>query len=428
MDGTGCKAEWVYMSDVQPQRLEWLWPERFPLGKLTLLVGDADNGKSFVTLSMASAISRGAPWPDRPGIPQPVGGVVMLSAEDDPHDTIRPRLDALGADCKRVALLQSLSDVGRDIEQLREVIDDVENCRLVVIDPASAFMGKVDTHKDADVRRVLTPLAKLAAEKRVALVLVMHLNKRECDAMYRTSGSIAFVAAARAVWAVSADLQNPQRRTMTLLKNNLSGSRTGLAYRIEEMNGEVVFTWEAEPVKMTASEALQPRKRGPAAAARNRAADWLRGVLANGPKLAREVVAAASAAGFSKSTIYRALPEIGGKHDTATDGGALWSLPAVSSDGVIEQLDNPEKPETADATWNNVKPDNLDKPETLSPIGGNHSQDVRFLKFPEAGTNLRQGVNGAPYHDVETEHATAADDPDDLNRELLEADPEAIPF
>jgi hypothetical protein len=61
----------IRLSDVQPRPLEWLWPGRIPIGKLTLIAGDPGLGKSFVTLDMAGRVSRGTPWPDRLHEPNP---------------------------------------------------------------------------------------------------------------------------------------------------------------------------------------------------------------------------------------------------------------------------------------------------------------------------------------------------------------------
>jgi RecA-family ATPase len=321
--------ELTLLADVQPEPVEWLWPGRIALGKLTMLAGDPGLGKSMTTLDMSARTSRGAPWPDTPQTPQPVGSVVLLSAEDDLGDTIRPRLDAHEADCGRIVALTSVKgsdgdgdynravDLSRDVERVAAAIDSVGDCRLVVVDPISAFLGRTDSHKNAEVRAVLAPLAALAAQKRVAVLGVTHLTKGERAAIHRAMGSVAFVAAARAAWVVCPCKANPRRRLLLPLKNNLaSDSAVGLAFTIEGYgpNGAPVVCWEAEPVTTTVDEALavEPRKRGPSAGDREYAEAWLRSTLANGPRLVQDVTdEAVNAKGITKRTLERARQAIG---------------------------------------------------------------------------------------------------------------------
>ena len=152
----------------------------------------------------------------------------MLSAEDDPGDTIRPRLDAAGADCSRISLLAGVAwdddqdaqvatfNLARDLRALDAAIESTPECRLVVIDPISAFCGSTDSHKNSDVRGLLAPLSELVQRRQVAVVGVNHLNKSTAGgpAIYRTMGSLAFVAAARAAWAVVKDKDDPAKPTL----------------------------------------------------------------------------------------------------------------------------------------------------------------------------------------------------------------------
>ena len=78
----------IRLAEVEPEPIRWLWPGRIALGKLTLLAGDPGLGKSLITIDLAARVSTGAAWPDTPSEPNPTGGVVLLSAEDDLADTI----------------------------------------------------------------------------------------------------------------------------------------------------------------------------------------------------------------------------------------------------------------------------------------------------------------------------------------------------
>jgi hypothetical protein len=328
------------IADVTRELLEWLWPGRIPLGKLTLLAGDPGMGKSFVTLDMAARVSKGEAWPDAPLLKQTPGGVLLFNAEDDLGDTIAPRLDKAGADGKRVVAVEGVSFLGKrqhfslecDLPRMEEVLIGHPGTRLVVIDPIAAYCGKVDSHKNTDVRGLLAPLADLASRHRVAVVTVTHLSKSGgTKAVYRAMGSLAFAAAARAVWAIVKDSNEPERRLLLPAKLNLARDPDGLAYRI--VDGRVA--WEYEPVKMHADEAMAAEAKegesGHRGAERREAAAWLKDELAKGAKPASEIIERGEGYGFSKRTLQRAFEQIGGERRKDTfDGPWLWSAGELS--------------------------------------------------------------------------------------------------
>src|SRR5262245_5883874 len=151
-------------SDVRPTALDWLWLRYLARGKLALLDGDPEMGKSLLTLDLIARLSRGGPLPDGTTLSRPSTSI-LLSAEDDPADTIRPRAEAAGADLSRLVVpsfggrLPRLPD---DIPALGELICERE-AALVVIDPLMAFLPpNVAANLDQCVRQALTPLAELA--------------------------------------------------------------------------------------------------------------------------------------------------------------------------------------------------------------------------------------------------------------------------
>ena len=345
------KPKIVRLSDVTPKAVRWLWPGRFPLAKLSLLAGDPGLGKSMIGTDMAAHVSTGTPWPDLRDEPIEPGGVVLLSAEDDVDDTIRPRLDAAGADTSRIIAIQGMEfdDAGtgmkrtrsfnleRDLPGLEDAIRQVGECRLVVIDPVSAFMGKTDSHRNAEVRGVLAPLGEMAGRFGLAVVAITHLTKAYGGkAMYRATGSLAFTAAARAAWLVVADKDDPSRRLMLHVKSNLARMPDGLAYRIDSkaivgVEDVPYLLWEDEPVTMTADEAVaaETRQDHDRGLGRGEATvEWLAIQLADGPVPPRELENRARDKGLSWASVKRAKQRLGIKpRKTGFGEGWLWGLP-----------------------------------------------------------------------------------------------------
>ena len=343
------------MSEVQPIPLEWLWPGRFPLGKISLVAGDPGLGKSFLTMDIAARITRGEPWPDDSSVRSTAGSVMIFNSEDDIADTIRPRLDDAGADVEKVYFVEGVVSydpttkqkrsrgfsLDVDLPFLAKWLQTTPDSRAIFIDPISAYCGGTDSHKNAEVRAMLSPLAELAARHRVAVVCVTHLAKGNgTKAVYRAMGSLAFAAAARAVWSVNRDLDDPDRRLLLPAKMNLCRETNGMAYRI--VDGRI--HWEASPVEMTADDYLQHESSQAtesltAKSARDEAIEWLREALAGGDKASKEILADGKENGHTEKMLRKSLKAIGGRAvKTGFEGGWLWSL-GSAEDGRLSPED-----------------------------------------------------------------------------------------
>jgi putative DNA primase/helicase len=341
-------------SDIKPQALRWLWPGRIPLGKLTLLVGDPGLGKSLLTVDIASRITQGMSFPD--GARCEPGSVIIASAEDDPADTIRPRLDAAGADVSRIHILEgvrvNLSD-GRSnerpfhleagIEALEDVLSRMSDVRLIIIDPISAYLGHTDSNSNADIRRLLTPLAVLAAKYHVAVLCVTHLRKSAGTAVQRAIASIAFTAASRASWVVAADPSSSERRLMLVAKQNLGPDIGGLAFRVATANGLPILQWESGAVALKADDVLNVVENRESHDARREAESWLREQLASGPVPTQTLQTNAKTAGLAWATVRRAkesLPIVAAK--SGYRGGWEWRLegaqPTSTQQSTFEEI------------------------------------------------------------------------------------------
>jgi hypothetical protein len=251
----------------------------------------------------------------------------LITAEDNPHDTIRPRLDAAGADVGRVGLLSMVrrrDANGRplerpftlaDVAELENELSNLPDCKLVVIDPVGAFLGaSTDAHRDNEVRAVLAPVAALAEKYGPAVIVVAHRRKglgTLADDL--ALGSRAFTGLARAVWHITPDPDNKARRLLLPGKNNLAPEGHGLAFTI--WGDPPALHWENAPVLMNADDCLaaecKASKPGPKAEVRQHAIAWLRAALINGPRAAKELIdEAREAACISPATLRRARDEL----------------------------------------------------------------------------------------------------------------------
>ncbi len=339
----------IPFSEIEPKALNWLWKGVIPMGKLTLIVGDPGLGKSLMTLDIASRISRGLKWPDDSACQE--GHVFILSAEDDPADTIRPRLDALGADVEKIELIKAVctsnnngkkehsfnldADIAYLESRLQERIDNYNPIRLLIIDPISAYLGNTETHVNASVRSLLTPLAKLAADYDLAILAVSHLNKSNAPAIYRTTGSLAFTAAARAVWLVAKDSENENRILFMPIKQNLSKNNGGFAYSIESSqgNGLPIIVWEKGRVIEDVNSLLQTQNPEDRAQWKE-AYDWLKERLSNGEYVpAKEIYKEAYEFGISKDVLKKASRKLKViKEKEGFQGAWTWRLPSKGVD------------------------------------------------------------------------------------------------
>jgi putative DNA primase/helicase len=360
--------------------VDWLWPGRIPLGMLTLFSGDPKLGKSLVALSVIAAVSRGGPLPGGGdgSATATRGSTILLSAEDDPARTIVPRLLAAGADLDQVHILSTIfqpefrgfsgrptvyipaaermpTASAEDLRAIERRAAALGNCRLIVFDPVSAYLGG----READIRRALGPLRDMAERLGAAVVLITHHSKRGAsgtNGKYRVRGSIDYVGVCRANFLFLADPDDPGGRRRLMLDNggNLAPGQPGLAFVVNDEGGAARVDWLPETIDLDADAALaRAVKVGPSgttgrAGRRHACQDWLRGFLAAGPRSARECEQAAMDAGFNRGLLERARvalairsvrtgfgqgsschlsrPETDGGPPDGTDGGGATSI------------------------------------------------------------------------------------------------------
>jgi hypothetical protein len=322
------------LSEVEPEQVEWLWPRRIPRGKITILDGDPDNGKSVLTTDLAARVTAGLDLPD--GAPAEAAGAVIVSAEDGASDTIRPRFDAAGGDPTRTCLLGDDEPfaIPDDIPRLERAVRQV-GAALIVIDPIMAFFSDdVNSNRDQDVRRALTPLKQMAERTGAAVVLVRHLNKSPGgNPLYRGGGSIGIIGAARSGMVVGRHPDDDDLRVLAGQKNNLSLPPESLAYRIEAAdNGAARIVYEGVS-EATAGQLLRVPADEEEKSALTEAKEFLNSEL-KGRSMAMKIVERnAREAGISPRTLKRAKQAMGVKSVKESDGSWTWSLPDKATEG-----------------------------------------------------------------------------------------------
>ena len=244
-------------SDITPQKISWLWPDKIALGKLAIFAGNPGSGKSQCTLYMASIASTGGTFPDGSRCPQ--GDTIILTTEDDDSDTIRPRLDVVGADTSRVHIIKGVQNTDGKIKPVTLKMIDAfydavcqirnknHNFILLIIDPLDGLLDGGDSNSNEEVRAALDGICSLAEKEKFAIIGIKHLNKNKGDIAYRVGGSMAWTAKARSVWIFAEDKET-DRKMFLPLKNNLGIDKGGFYYSIQQKDiGGIIapyFNWE----------------------------------------------------------------------------------------------------------------------------------------------------------------------------------------
>jgi RecA-family ATPase len=308
------------LADIMPAPVAWLWPPYLPLGKLAILEGDPEAGKTWIALVIAASLTRGIslPCPEQnPAMPHAPGTVVLMQGEDGIADTLRPRFDIAGGDPERLHLLYGkratksdrVHDITiQDLDIIEAVLVDL-NPTLLVIDPLQAYLGaNVDMHRANQTRPLLNALGRLAEAHRCTVLCIRHLSKSRHDrTLYRGLGSIDFSAAARSVLLAGFDPDDPQgkRRVLAHNKSSLAMRGTSLGYEISDAG----FHWLGLST-VTAADLLAPFRGEETRSELEEAVDFLKELLTAAPRSAKDVQREAKHAGISLVTLRRAKKQL----------------------------------------------------------------------------------------------------------------------
>jgi hypothetical protein len=304
------------VSQLRSCPVDWLWPGRLALGKLAMLDGDPGLGKSLLALDLCARLSKGLPFPDGRPSPGPCNSLI-LNAEDTDQDTIRPRLQALGADLDRIFVMRQedaaaarLLRLPTETAVLAAALER-SDARLVVLDPVVAFLDStIWANSDQAVRRALYPLLQLAASQRSAMLLVRHLNKVLAGrSLYRGAGSIGFLGACRSGWLLACPPNQPDQRVLAQVKNNLAPRQPSLAFSVQDSEAGPRLLWHGDS-PLSADDLLGTGAPTAPLLPRDQARAFLSDALAEGPVTSRDLWEAATSLGLSERTLYRARQEL----------------------------------------------------------------------------------------------------------------------
>ena len=290
-----------YYDGIAARDIKWLWYPYIAYGKVTMIQGDPGDGKTTFVMNVASHLTKGLPLPNGEQTQEPVT-VLFQNDEDGKEDTIKPKLESMGADCSRVAYLEYFKKaITFDDDRIEEAIINT-GAKMTVFDPIQAFLGKIDMNRANDVRPLMKRLAVIAEKTGCAIILVGHMNKSSGGkGIYRSLGSIDFPAAARSSLLVGKVGDNENIRAIAHIKTNLGKLGKPIALERTESGA---FRW-IDDYEINAAELLgdaEPADDGKIGAA----IKLLIEMLQDGQRLAVELMEECNRAGISARTVHSA--------------------------------------------------------------------------------------------------------------------------
>jgi putative DNA primase/helicase len=352
-------------ADVVSEPIDWLWRHYLARGKLHLLGGAPSAGKTTLACWFAAVVSKAGSFPGGPKAP---GGTVLIwSGEDAIADTLKPRLEAAGANLDRIHFIDGVTeqdgprafDPARDIANLERAVQQLGDVALLILDPVvSAVAG--DGHKSNDVRRALQPIVDMVGRHGVAALGITHFSKGTSgrDPTERITGSVAFGALARVVLVAAKETQDngetaspADMRIFTRAKSNIGPDGGGFRYAVEQVDlpGGITTTkvvW-GEPLSGSARELLgqaesDTEQGGGSGAALDEAVNFLLFELADGAVPVKELERSAADAGIAKATLRRAYEKAGVKKERSGFGkGGSW-IAFIPGSEPIDAHENPK--------------------------------------------------------------------------------------
>ena len=309
------QVETITLSEIAAEKVKFLTFPYIPLGKLSLITGDPNVGKTHLALAIAAAVTTGEPLPWEPAHEKNTpANVIFQSMEDGYGDTIKPRLMRLGANCGLVHVInEGLHPLTLDDARIEQAIVKT-GAKMVIFDPLTAYCNGFEMGNSGGIRPVLTQLAAVAQRTNCAVIAICHLNKRSGGkSQYRTLGSIDITAISRSVITVGKIPGDEEIRVFVHGKSNLTAPGKSQAFAFDTESG---LMWLGD-YPITLDELLDGKidtKRQPGRPSQlDLAKQFITAALSDGVTAAAEIKTLAGSAGISKNTLDRAKSALGVK-------------------------------------------------------------------------------------------------------------------
>lgn len=314
MEDNKTELKLIQMSEIESEKVSWLWYPFIPYGKLTIIQGDPGDGKTTLVLNLAARLSKGLALDEQENSTDPIS-VIYQTAEDGLADTVKPRLEEAGADCSKISVIdESDKSLSMADERIEEALIATK-AKLLILDPIQAYLGGgMDMNRANEARDMTKRLGALAEKYKCAIVLIGHMNKASGNkAAYRGMGSIDFYAVARSVLLVGRIEGEPNLRAMVQIKNNLAAFGHSKAFELAESG----FRWIGD-YEITADEVLGGI--APKVNKQDRATDLLKELM-NDRKMipSNEIFEMAREENISKRTLENAKQSLGIKAKKIND-------------------------------------------------------------------------------------------------------------
>ena len=325
-------------STIKPEPVFWVWPNRIPLGAMSLIAGQQDNGKTTVAIDIVARTTRGLDWPD--GEKNSLGprSVIMVTAEDGLSKVMVPRLMAAGADLDKVIFFKHVYStefdektektkserrrlqLALDVPKLRKLVESQPDVALVVIDTLTSFWGDININADREVRPIMDALGMAFENCNATLLGLIHHNKKsDADAIQKILGSSSVSGSVRAAYGCTRDPESEDEYYFAHVKGNWTKKRGSVKYKLtgKQLGADInvpFVEWlgesdeDANGVMAIAKDARDDKKQGV-----SKARLFLPQALEKGQKSYKDLMHEAEIQGVSKDQMYRAKDDLGVK-------------------------------------------------------------------------------------------------------------------